>query len=68
MHVHVRIRRRRAVGAFDDTLARIDGAFCIVIWFSSAAGMRMSTSSEKSCSLVIGSASGKPATVLCVRT
>ena len=46
-------------------LARIFGAFSMVIWFSSAAGMRTSTSSAKSCSLVSGSPPGNPSTVLC---
>ena len=64
----VRVRRRRAVGAFDDRLG-LDVArrSRSVIWFSSAAGIRMSTSSVKICSLVSGSPPGKPSTVLCSR-
>ena len=45
--------------------ALMAGALSIVIWFSSAAGMRTSTSSANSSSLSSGSPPGKPSTVLC---
>ena len=64
VQVLVRVGRGGAVGALDDDLGAIAGALSIVIWFSSAAGIRMSTSSANNWSLVSGSAPVKPATVL----
>ena len=61
----VGLRRGRAVGG----LATIDGldvaAFWTVIWFSRAAGMRMSQSISRTSAFVTSAAPGKPWTVPC---
>ena len=44
------------------TFALIRGALCSPIWFSIAAGMRMSQSSSRSCAFEIRSAPGNPVT------